>query len=204
MVEHCAGLPLAIELLGGILSQKPTISEWEMVHRHAKTYINEGEIRGQGTTYSSVSWVLSLSYHELPCELKPCFLLLAHFPESLKVINVKDLCQMWIAEGLVLTMEDRLEDAAYDYFHELVRRYMVQIGGRNLTGKIKTCHVHDLVRDFCLFQAQKENFLEIVDLRNRHRVRDLVLTRDNHHVPTHKVRRLAVNLTVMLLMNCIP
>ncbi|GMN31953.1 hypothetical protein TIFTF001_041662 [Ficus carica] len=49
MVEHCARLPLAIELLGGILSQKPTISEWEMVHRHAKTYINEGGIRGQGT-----------------------------------------------------------------------------------------------------------------------------------------------------------
>lgn len=194
MVKQCARLPLAIELLCGILSQKPTISDWEMVHRDAKTYINEGEIQGQGTIYSSVSWVLSLSYHELPCKLKPCFLLLAHFPESLKVINVKDLCHMWIAEGLVLTEEDWLEDAAYDNFQELVSRYMVQIGGRNLTGKIKTCHVHDLVRDFCLFQAQKENFLEIVDLRNRHRVRDLVLTRDNHHVPTHKVRRLAVNL----------
>ncbi|GMN66040.1 hypothetical protein TIFTF001_035096 [Ficus carica] len=194
MVKHCAGLPLAIELLGGILSQRSTVYGWEVVHRHAKRYINEGGIQNQGTENSSVSWVLGLSYHELPCELKPCFLFLAHFPESLKIINVKELCQMWIAEGLVLSRDDQLEDAAYDYFHKLVGRYMVRIGGQNSTGKIKTCHVHDLVRDFCLSQSRSENFLEIVDLRNKHRPRDFELTRDRNHVPTAKVRRLVINL----------
>ncbi|PON68958.1 NB-ARC domain containing protein [Parasponia andersonii] len=94
MVEHCAGSPLAFNLLAGILSKKHKLIEWETININAKKYINEGKIDGQQEIkYSDVLWVLGLSYDELPYQLKPCFLLSAHFPQNFE-IRVKELCQM--------------------------------------------------------------------------------------------------------------
>ena len=37
MVARCAGLPLAIIVLGGLLATKETLDEWDLVHRNIKS-----------------------------------------------------------------------------------------------------------------------------------------------------------------------
>ena len=76
--NYCGGLPLAIIVLGGFLAAKQTQDEWEDVLKHIKSYIfKEDDLR--------VNKVLSLSYNDLDCHLKPCFLYLGHFPEDFEI-----------------------------------------------------------------------------------------------------------------------
>ena len=47
-----------------------------------------------------VNKVFALSYNDLPCHLKPCFLYLGHFLMGFE-IQSKELIRMWIAEGFI-------------------------------------------------------------------------------------------------------
>ncbi|KDP26975.1 hypothetical protein JCGZ_22195 [Jatropha curcas] len=158
MVGKCTGLPLAIIVLGGLLATKTSIYEWDKVSQNIISHLRRG--KGFG-----VSEVLALSYHELPYQLKPCFLHLAHFPQDYE-IPTKKLIQMWIAEGFISSMhndemeEEIMEDVAQRYLDELVERCMVQVVERGSTGSIRTCRMHDLMRDLCLSKAKQENFVE--------------------------------------------
>jgi hypothetical protein len=78
MVGRCGGLPLAIIVLGGLLASKPTFYEWDTVRQNINSYLRKAKGKEQ---HLGVSEVLALSYYELPYQLKPCFLHLAHFPE---------------------------------------------------------------------------------------------------------------------------
>ncbi|KAK8633204.1 hypothetical protein V6N13_014052 [Hibiscus sabdariffa] len=91
MVEHCAGLPLAIVVLAGILATKDSVNEWQMVSENVKSHLKRG--KGHG-----VEEVLALSYDDLPHYLRPCFLHLSNFPEDFE-IQVDRLIQFWVAEG---------------------------------------------------------------------------------------------------------
>jgi hypothetical protein len=164
MVARCAGLPLAINVLGGLLATKETLSEWDMVHRNIKSYLRRGPAQGQPST---VQDVLALSYHELPYQLKPCFLYLSHFPEDFDIPK-KKLVRLWVAEGFVspkyehIDGDEALEDVAESYLVELINRCMAQVGVVGASGRIKSCRLHDLMRDLCLSKAKQENFLHIV------------------------------------------
>ncbi|XP_024026275.1 putative disease resistance protein At1g50180 [Morus notabilis] len=184
MLKHCDGLPLAIIVLCGLLSTKCTIEEWDKLRENVKEYINKGKLVHVEQEYHSVSSILSLSYDVLPYHLKPCFLHLTHSPED-QEIKVDQLCYTWIAEGFISsdqqTQSSMDEDVAYNYLTELLDRNMIQVGRLGPTGRIKSCHIHDLMRDMSLFKARDENFLQFFDLRRR----DVVLSRN-------KVRRLAI------------
>ncbi|KAL5567356.1 hypothetical protein UlMin_030520 [Ulmus minor] len=178
MVKDCGGLPLAIVVLGGLLSTKHTVDEWEAVKQNVKELINKGQSNGE-QEYNTVFAVLGLSYDELPYHLKPCFLHLANFPEDYE-INVKELCRLWTAEDFVPA-----EDKARECLMALVDRSMVQGGRRSsiVVGRIKTCRMHDLMRDLSLEMGKKENFF--------HRINFQV---PGDSLPTSNVRRLAVQL----------
>ncbi|XP_024026230.1 putative disease resistance protein At1g50180 [Morus notabilis] len=184
MLKHCHGLPLAIIVLCGLLSTKCTIEEWDKLRENVKDYINKGKLVHAEQEYHSVSSILSLSYDELPYQLKPCFLHLAHSPEDHE-IKVSRLCHTWIAEGFISldqqTQSSMDDDVAYHYLTELLDRNMIQLGRLGPTGRIKSCHIHDLMRDMSLFKARDENFLLFFDLRRRDKV-----------LPRNKVRRLAI------------
>ncbi|CAN6696158.1 unnamed protein product [Malus baccata var. baccata] len=166
MLKHCGGSPLAIVVLAGLLARKETVEDWKTVQKNVGAYIGRGtdlESRYKGENSEGTSRVLALSYESLPYHLKPCFLYLGHFPED-REIPVKRLIQLWIAEGFIYSASgELLEDVAYNCLNELVIRCMVQVGRRGSTNKIKSCRLHDLMRDLCLLKAKHENFFHISD-----------------------------------------
>ncbi|XWS07715.1 hypothetical protein CRYUN_Cryun41cG0013900 [Craigia yunnanensis] len=110
--------------------------------------------------------ILVLSYNDLPYYLKPCFLYLGHYPEDWE-ISKKKLIQLWIAEGFISPSLESggmlMEDVAEEFLEELINRCLVQVGKRDYTGiGVKTCRIHDLMRDLCVAKAEKENFLRII------------------------------------------
>ncbi|KAB2006217.1 hypothetical protein ES319_D11G327800v1 [Gossypium barbadense] len=166
MVKHCAGLPLAIIILGGILATKyPSLTEWLKVSANVKSYLNndKGEVLRD---------VLALSYDDLPPYLRPCFLYLSHFPEDYE-IPADRLIQLWVAEGIVSSKQEEgeegqvAEDVAEGYLLELAERCMIQVRERDIaTLKIRSFQMHDLMRDVCLSKAKQQKFLYIADQSN--------------------------------------
>ncbi|KAB2006216.1 hypothetical protein ES319_D11G327700v1 [Gossypium barbadense] len=165
MVKHCAGLPLAIIILGGILATKyPSLTEWLKVSANVKSYLNndKGEVLRD---------VLALSYDDLPPYLRPCFLYLSHFPEDYE-IPADRLIQLWIAEGIVSSKQEGdegqiAEDVAEGHLLELAERCMIQVRERDIaTLKIRSFQMHDLMRDVCLSKGKQQKFLYIADQSN--------------------------------------
>ncbi|KAK8633400.1 hypothetical protein V6N13_014246 [Hibiscus sabdariffa] len=160
MVKYCAGLPLAITALGGLLVNKNK-NEWLRVSENVKTYMmKDKKLR--------VEDIVALSYDDLPPRLKSCFLYLSHFPEDY-VIKAQRLIRLLVAEGIVPSKQEWeiAEDVAEGYLMELAERNMIEPRERDVaTLKIKTFQLHDIMRDICLSKAKQENFLFIVDQSN--------------------------------------
>ncbi|XVE99632.1 hypothetical protein REPUB_Repub03eG0216500 [Reevesia pubescens] len=181
MLKKCGGLPLAIVLLGGLLATKKSWNEWELALRNINAHLNK--FQQQDYHYGGVNGILGLSYDELPFFLKPCFLYLGHYPEDWE-ISKKELIRLWIAEGFISTSFEGgdmlIEDVAEQYLEELINRCLVQVGRRDHTGTgVKTCRIHDLLRDLCLLKGQEENFLGIIQpplIENDGHSLDVILT----------------------------
>ncbi|CDO99266.1 unnamed protein product [Coffea canephora] len=169
MVKFCGGLPLAVVVLGGILATKHSFNEWNVVYRNIKSFLAKGEsIEHQGKVHK----ILGLSYDNLPYKLKPCFLYLSAFYED-EEVPIERLYQLWMAEGMVSAEdqmgEESMMDIAESYLGELAKRCMVQVqqvtvaDGEALLSprKFWSCHLHDLMRDFCIAKAREENFLKV-------------------------------------------
>ncbi|KAG5612957.1 hypothetical protein H5410_024238 [Solanum commersonii] len=92
MVEKCKGLPLAIVVLGGILSYRKGVDEWQKVKTHLWQHMKNDSV--------AISHILSLSYNDLSFELKQCFLYIGIFQED-HVINAEKLMYLWPAEGFI-------------------------------------------------------------------------------------------------------
>ncbi|KMT06540.1 hypothetical protein BVRB_7g157130 isoform B [Beta vulgaris subsp. vulgaris] len=158
MLQKCDGLPLAIVALAGILNTKRNIREWQQVSETVRTRVMEGTSTHM---YGRVGEMLALSYDDIPCDLKPCFLYLGVFPEDCQ-IPTGMLTRMWIAEGLVTSNEDTsLEDAAMQCLEKLSNRFMIQVVRTNFEGAIKVIHLHDLLRELCIKKAREQSFLQI-------------------------------------------
>ncbi|XP_039174059.1 putative disease resistance protein At1g59780 [Eucalyptus grandis] len=95
--------------------------------------------------------------------------LLVSFPEDVE-IPVKRVLHMWIAEGFVPfdssdeERETTIENVAEQYLMELVKRELVQVR-LNSSGNIKTCRLHDLMRDLCVLKARQEKFLSFHNIQ---------------------------------------
>ncbi|KAF8402084.1 hypothetical protein HHK36_013036 [Tetracentron sinense] len=161
MLRRCEGLPLAIVAIGGVLSTKDrTTIEWEMVHRSLGSDFENND------KLNRVMKILSLSYHDLPYYLKPCFLYLSFFPEDY-LIKCKRLMKLWMAEGFVKERQKMtLEEVAESYLHELINRSLIQIAERGAEGRVRRCRVHDFMRDIILSNSRNENFGAIADEHN--------------------------------------
>ncbi|KAG7559909.1 P-loop containing nucleoside triphosphate hydrolase, partial [Arabidopsis thaliana x Arabidopsis arenosa] len=148
MIQKCSGLPLAIVVLGGVLSRKRP-REWKMVCGSLWRRLKDKSIH--------VSTVFDLSFKELRHELKLCFLYLSIFPEDYE-INVEKLIQLLVAEGFIEEDKEMMEDVARSYIEELIDRSLVK-AERIERGKVITCKVHDLLRDVAIKKAKELNFI---------------------------------------------
>lgn len=113
LAKRCDGLPLALVVIGGLLSTKvPNYNDWNRV-------LQTMDWQSDG---SECMQVLATSYQDLPYYLKQCFLYMACFPEDY-VIHAGPLMRMWIAEGFIKP-EGRwtMEDTAERYLEELTQR----------------------------------------------------------------------------------
>ncbi|KAJ1702196.1 hypothetical protein LUZ63_001975 [Rhynchospora breviuscula] len=110
----CKGLPLALEVLGSLLSIKPyDVHEWQKL-LETMTWQVDG---------SKCIDTIATSYEHLPLAKKLCFLYFAAFPED-KEIEVKPLLSIWVAEGLIPIEEKRtLEETAECFLEDLMQSY---------------------------------------------------------------------------------
>ncbi|XP_059281095.1 LOW QUALITY PROTEIN: putative late blight resistance protein homolog R1A-10 [Lycium ferocissimum] len=155
IAEKCQGLPLTISVIAGHLSKVAgTLGSWEDVTRTL------GEIIASQT--GKCSGVLGLSYHYLPNHLKPCFLSMGGFPEDYQVETWR-LIQLWIAEGFIRRPGSykSLEEVAEDYLEDLISRNLIIVRKKRFNGEIKTCGMHDLLREFCLTEVKMTKFMHV-------------------------------------------
>ncbi|KAH0674884.1 hypothetical protein KY285_022685 [Solanum tuberosum] len=152
IAQKCAGLPLSVVLVAGILETMEKEKHcWEQV------VINLGSrIRAKSED------IINLSYHVLPFHLKPCFLYFGVFSED-EEIQVSKLTWLWMAEGLVKSHKEKLsENVAEDHLKDLIGRNLVMVSKKSCDGKTKTCRIHDLLLYFCKKKAKLENFLQCI------------------------------------------
>lgn len=149
ITRKCGGLPLSIvqvaDILAGLEKERHC---WEQV---ATELIQHIQAQSEHT--------IDLSYEYLPPHLRICFLYFAVFSED-KEIQVSKLTWLWISEGFVKTHTQKLlEDIAEDYIENLIERNLVMVSKRSFDGKIKACHIHDLLLEFCRKKAESNNFI---------------------------------------------
>ncbi|KAK4427723.1 Disease resistance protein RPP13 [Sesamum alatum] len=154
IAKGCRGLPLAIHVVGGILSQAKTSQDfWEQVSDNVSSNVAD--------TGEQVSNILSLSYNHLPNHLKSCFLYMSAFPEDYEIRSSR-LINLLVAEGLVQPISDKtLEEAAKMHLKALVNRNLIFVHQQETNGNVKSYSIHDLLRDLCVRKAHEEKFLFI-------------------------------------------
>ncbi|XP_058183943.1 putative disease resistance protein RGA3 [Rhododendron vialii] len=145
MVAQCKGVPLAINVLGGLLYSKQDQREWELIEKTEiwKSLANEDGILP----------VLRLTYDHLrsPC-LKQCFAFCSFFPKDFR-IQKDELIWLWMGLGYLqspLGGSLEMEDVGNEYFNILLRNSLLQDVELDKNDDIKSCKMHDLVHDLAL------------------------------------------------------
>ncbi|TVU04732.1 hypothetical protein EJB05_47864, partial [Eragrostis curvula] len=140
IVRKCKGLPLALKTMGGLMSSKQLVQEWEAI---ADINISDTS-RGKDEVMS----ILKLSYTHLSSEMKQCFAFCAVFPKDYEM-NKEISIQLWMANGFITeegTMD--LTDKGDFIFNELAWRSFLQdvnVKQFDRYGEIG-CKMHDLAR----------------------------------------------------------
>ncbi|XP_058112002.1 disease resistance protein RPM1-like [Magnolia sinica] len=158
IVEKCEGLPLAIVAIGGLLSLRDkTALEWSRIYKSLSWQLTNNQM------LEPVKRILLLSFHDLQYRLKHCFLYCCIFNEDY-LIHCKQLIRLWVAEGFVEeTGKITMEEVAEDYLKELIHRNILQVVETNEFGRLKTCRMHDIVREVALSVSQEEKFCMTYD-----------------------------------------
>ncbi|XP_072961549.1 probable disease resistance protein RXW24L isoform X1 [Typha angustifolia] len=154
--KRCGGLPLALVVLGSLLSGKD---------KHPVIWSN---------LINNLSWessdvgrqcleILSLSYHDLPYYIKSCFLYLGSFRQG-SDICVSKLIEWWIVDDLIVEQKGKMTKlTAVDYLEELIQRSLVQVRKRGSDKWPKRIRVHDLIGDLSRLEARESRFFETID-----------------------------------------
>ncbi|KAJ0519909.1 putative P-loop containing nucleoside triphosphate hydrolase [Helianthus annuus] len=157
IAKKCGGLPLALVVIAGLLEKGEKRKDlWEKTAERVGAYIID-DPKGCLDT-------LALSYDHLPCHLKKCFLYVGAFPEGYK-IQVRKLIRLWMAEGFIKKTGHRsLEEEGEDYLIGLIDRNLLIVADKRSNGGVKSCRLHDLLRQLCLKKASEENFFKKVSM----------------------------------------
>ncbi|CAD6255500.1 unnamed protein product [Miscanthus lutarioriparius] len=184
ILENCDGLPLAIKVIGGLLSTRyPSEHEW-------KSVLNKPAWSLTGLP-PELDNRLYLSYEDLSPQLKQCFLYCSLFPRGEELVHGV-VTQMWIGEGFIqpldgssiISHEYGFEEMAIEYYQELIKRNLLQ-PTKNYSLTRYRCTMHDVVRTFAEYMAREESLVVVVG-------------REQAATGMH-VRRLSIEQTVSVL-----
>ncbi|KAF7087344.1 hypothetical protein CFC21_090546 [Triticum aestivum] len=160
ILRKCAGLPLAIIAISGLLA---TTERTECMWNKVKDSI--GRALERNRSVEAMIKILSLSYFDLPPDLKTCLLYLSIFPED-SIIEKEALIWRWIAEGFIH------RDGRYTAhwlgercFNELLNRSLIQVASINEYGEVESCRVHDIILDFIVSKSIEESFVTQVSMQ---------------------------------------
>ncbi|XP_051127487.1 disease resistance protein RPM1 isoform X1 [Andrographis paniculata] len=153
ILRRCAGLPLAIVVVGGLLATKGNrIEEWEMFSRSLGDEMEDDGMK-------RMSKLLSLSFHDLPYYLKSCFIYLSIFPEDYLIDKWK-LIRLWIAEGFVQPKQKKtMEEVAEGYLNDLLNKSLIKIAKKTIDGRPKKFIIHDVLRQYIISKSREQNIL---------------------------------------------
>ncbi|WVZ49341.1 hypothetical protein U9M48_000709 [Paspalum notatum var. saurae] len=154
ILKRCDGLPLAIKVIGGLLSMRyPSENEWNAV-------LNKPAWSQTGLP-PELDNRIYLSYEDLSPQLKQCFLYCALFPKG-QDIDQRTIIQMWVSEGFIQFSEESsstssqyLEGIAIEYYEELVKRNLIEPTSQYFRIGLK-CTMHDVVRFFAKHVSREE------------------------------------------------
>ncbi|KAL2243739.1 UNVERIFIED_CONTAM: Disease resistance RPP13-like protein 4 [Sesamum indicum] len=160
IARGCRGLPLAIVVIGGLLTKSNNTPEyWEFVAKNVTSFVSSGD-----DEYCLN--ILFLSYNSLPIHLKPCFLYMRVFPEDDEV-EVSELIKLWICEGFLKPVGGKsLKEAAKEYLKDIADRNLILIRERTRSGKIKACGIHDILRELCFRESKREHLIRVPRAQN--------------------------------------
>ncbi|CAM8998681.1 unnamed protein product [Rhodiola kirilowii] len=167
IVSKCKGLPLAIKMLGGLLSSKPNDElEWKEVLQ-SKIWNSTNDILPS----------LWLSYYHLSFPIRQCFAYFSIFPKNYS-FSMDEMVRFWVAEGFVVKPRESSsndEDEARTYFKQLCSNFFIQESSMHESW----FQMHDLVHDLAEYVSKGSR----VDLNNVNREsRRLPLVRDQNDV----------------------
>lgn len=173
IIGLCAGLPLAIDLLGGLLSQIPQ-SQWSSI-------IDELEVHGYTEILErSINDINDLS-DMAQTNIKKCLNYFSIFPKGSTVTH-NTLVRLWIAEGFIHVQGRRTqEEIATEYLNTLIERHIVQVAEHYQYGRPKSYKLNGLMHDELRKKAEEENFYTTMESLNN---------------SPEQIRRLLVQVTV--------
>ncbi|KAL9460720.1 hypothetical protein AB3S75_003846 [Citrus x aurantiifolia] len=159
--ELSGGLPLAVSVVGGFLSNKD-VSNWSteigkiMLGKRQAASDNDQATTLDQSSPRGISSIWVLANKSLSSHLKACLHYFRLFPKSYE-ISVRRLLQLWLAERLVTPIEGKdmaPEDQAKKDFHQLVLMNMIEVVKLKSDGRPKTCRVPSSLSDYLFPDAE--------------------------------------------------
>ncbi|XP_050284279.1 putative disease resistance protein RGA4 [Quercus robur] len=166
ILKKCAGIPLAIRTIGGLVNSKEFTIEW-------LSFINK-ELSKIPQNEDDILPTLKLSYNHLPSHLKQCFAYCSLFPKDYK-IDKSSLINMWMAHGFLTLYDEKqcLVDVGHEYFMNLLWRSFFQEVEEDELGNISKFKMHDLMHDIAMQVTGAESTIiyskdKDIDEKTRH------------------------------------
>ncbi|XP_057778288.1 putative disease resistance protein RGA3 [Salvia miltiorrhiza] len=148
IARKCQGLPLAANVVGGILSNQSK-EKWRSIEEKWLSPEEGGD---------NITEILRLSFDNLSLpSLKKCFTYCAMFPKGSKIMK-RELIEMWMAEGfLQADGRDDMESVGEKFVSVLLHNSLLQVSEREDDGNVESCGMHDLVHDLACSVSSSSN-----------------------------------------------
>ncbi|XP_058106800.1 putative disease resistance protein RGA3 [Magnolia sinica] len=155
IVKKCGGVPLAAKTIGSAMRSRKTRSQWN--------FVLGSDVWNSGDVLGGILPALFLSYQDLSPALKQCFTYCSVFPKDWE-IKKDTIVKLWAAQGFILYEEGgEIEEIGGLYFHDLLRRSLLQDAELDRYKNIVRCKMHDLVHDLAQFVSGSD--CSTVDIR---------------------------------------